>query len=115
MAKQPGRKPSTKKAKSKAAANAAAAPKSPGKHSGHVITIHAQDTQNKEIFAASLPRTAKLEQLAEAWTYMRRARSRWAHDLEQRKYFGSQAVELLKDMGASPSSSRGYRRSFISR
>ena len=99
MAKQPGRKTSTKKAKSKTAANATAAAKSPGKHSNHVITIRAQDTQNKEIFEASLPRTAKLEQLAEKWTYILRARSRWAHDLEQRKYFGSQAVEDLKDLG----------------
>ena len=100
MAKQPGRKTSTKKAKSKAAANAAApAPKSPGKHLNHVITIRALDPQNKEIFEASLLRTAKLEQLAEKWTYILRARSRWAHDLEQRKYFGSQAVEDLKDLG----------------
>ena len=76
-----------------------AAPKSPGKHSNHVITIRALDPQNKEIFEASLPRTVKLEQLAEKWTYMLRARSRWAHDLEQRKYFGSQAVEDLKDLG----------------
>ena len=100
MAKQAGRKTTTRKARSKAAANAAApAPRSPGKHSNHVITIRALDPQNKEIFEASLPRTAKLEQLAEKWTYILRARSRWAHDLEQRKYFGSQAVEDLKDLG----------------
>ena len=99
MAKQPGRK-TTKKARSKAAANAAApAPRSPGKHSNHVITIRALDPQNKEIFEASLLSTAKLEQLAEKWTYILRARSRWAHDIEQRKYFGSQAVEDLKDLG----------------
>ena len=100
MAKQAGRKTTTKKAKSKAAANAAASvPRSPGKHSDHVITIRALDPQNKEIFEASLPRSAKLEQLAEKWTYILRARSRWAHDIEQRKYFGSQAVEDLKDLG----------------
>ena len=99
MAKQPGRK-TTKKARSKAAANAAApAPRSPGKHSNRVITIRALDPQNKEIFEASLLSTAKLEQLAEKWTYILRARSRWAHDIEQRKYFGSQAVEDLKDLG----------------
>ena len=100
MAIQAGRKTTTKKAKSKAAASAAASvPKLPGKHSNHLITIRALDPQNKEIFEASLPRTVKLEQIAEKWTYILRARSRWAHDLEQRKYFGSQAVEDLKDLG----------------
>lgn len=59
MAKQAGRKTTTKKAKSKAVANAApSAAKSPGKHSDHVITIRALDPLNKEIFEASLPRTA---------------------------------------------------------
>jgi hypothetical protein len=100
MAKQAGRNITTRKAKSKATANAAASiPKSPGEHSNHVITIRALDPQNKEIFEASLPRTTKLEQLAEKWTYILRARSRWSHDLEQRKYFGSQAVDDLKDLG----------------
>ena len=100
MAKQPGRK-TTKKARSKAAANAAApAPRSPGKHSNHVITIRALDPQNKEIFEASLLRTAKLEQLAEQWTYILRARSRWAHDIEHRTMISAvRRSRISKDLG----------------
>ena len=97
MAKQPGRKTTAKKAKSKAAASVPVSPaKSPGKHSDHPITIRAHD---KELFEVTISRTAKLDQLAEKWTYILRARSRWAHDLEQRKHFGSQAREDLKDLG----------------
>src|SRR5262249_5811575 len=83
-----------------AASPAASVPKSPRGHSDHAITIRAQDTQNQEIFEASLPRSAKLEQLAEKLTYILRARFGWADDLEQGKYFSSQAVADLKNLGA---------------
>jgi hypothetical protein len=63
-----------------------------------VITIHAGD-RRQERFTQDVTGTAPLVRLAQEWSYILRARSRWADDAEQRKSFGARALDDLKRVG----------------
>jgi hypothetical protein len=70
-----------------------------------VVTIRAHD--GRAAFETHVTRAAKLERLAEEWTYILRARQRWTHDPSLRQTFCNRALEDLQRAGV--------RRAFIRR
>jgi hypothetical protein len=85
-----------KRQRSNRAATPASAPEEPQGVDQAVITIHAGDAK-KESFTRHVTRDAPLARLAQQWSYILRARSRWAGNAELRESFGARA---LKDLGS---------------
>jgi hypothetical protein len=72
----------------------------PAKRNGSdqpVITIHAGN--RTEMFTQKVTRAAPLARLAQEWSYILRARSRWAGDAELRKSLGARALDDLERVG----------------
>jgi hypothetical protein len=65
-----------------------------------VITIHAGDDK-KENFTKGVTPDARLARLAQQWSYILRARSRWAGNAELREKFGARALKDLESVGVT--------------
>jgi hypothetical protein len=67
-----------------------------------LLTIRAQNRRKESVQQViTSGAAAKILRMANHWSYVLRVRTRWAHDVDMREYFGTRAIADLKELDLS--------------